>query len=296
MAGKIVERSVLTMAWRDRIILCAAVVLLLLLQGCYKTDLSAVGYRYGVPVPDIHIVHRGDTLFAIGRRYNISYHRLIRFNHIEPPYTIFVGQRLYLTHAAPKSTSSFIPQKQLHRSSRSKAKQSSAHRQQRSPHVKKRAPRSKRKRAGSAKRAHISRPSRTHASAHHKAVATIPLRWPVKGAVTSRFGSRGSRMHDGIDIGGKLGVPIVAAADGVVVYSDNRLAGYGNLIIIRHRKNLFTAYAHNQVNLVHRGDHVIAGSRIARVGATGRSTGPHLHFEVRRGTTPVDPLLYLPGR
>jgi len=103
-------------------------------------------------------------------------------------------------------------------------------------------------------------------------------------------------MHDGIDIGAKLGSPVIAAADGTVVYSDHRLAGYGNLIIIRHRKNLFTAYAHNQKNLVHRGDKVRAGQKIARIGKTGHSTGPHLHFEVRRGTTPVDPLLYLPKR
>ncbi len=103
-------------------------------------------------------------------------------------------------------------------------------------------------------------------------------------------------MHDGIDIGAKPGSPVVAAADGTVVYADNRLAGYGNLIIVRHRDNLFTAYAHNRRNLVHQGDKVRSGQKIALVGRTGRATGPHLHFEVRRGTTPVDPLLYLPRR
>jgi len=97
-------------------------VLLLLLQGCYKTELPAIGYRYGVPVPELHIVHRGDTLIAIGKRYNIGHRKLIRFNHIRPPYTIFVGQRIYLTHAAPRATTHFIPQQHLKRHYKASAK------------------------------------------------------------------------------------------------------------------------------------------------------------------------------
>jgi lipoprotein NlpD len=103
-------------------------------------------------------------------------------------------------------------------------------------------------------------------------------------------------MHDGIDIGAKEGTPIRAAAAGEVVYSDQRLSGYGKLIIIRHSSDMFTAYAHNQRNLVRKGGRVKAGAVIARVGRTGRASGPHLHFEVRRGSTPVDPLAYLPRR
>lgn len=101
-------------------------------------------------------------------------------------------------------------------------------------------------------------------------------------------------MHDGIDIAAPEGTPIHAAAAGEVVYADSRLAGYGKLIILRHRYNQFTAYAHNQRNLVHKGDRVKAGQVIARVGKTGRATAPHLHFEIRRGSTPVDPFSYLP--
>jgi len=266
-------------------------VVLLLLQGCYKTDLPAIGYRYGVPVPELHIVHRGETLFSIGKRYSVGHHKLIKFNHIRSPYTIFVGQRIYLTHAAPKASRSFIPKRHLQRHYKAHPKSVVAKHQ--------------RKRADKQKKKHLHRvhhkaaadsPFRRHSSAHHRAVATVPLLWPASGPVTSGFGSRGSRMHDGIDIGAKLGSAVIAVAAGTVVYSDHRLSGYGNLIIIRHRKNLFTAYAHNQKNLVHQGDKVRAGQKIARIGDTGRSTGPHLHFEVRRGTTPVDPLLYLPKR
>lgn len=103
-------------------------------------------------------------------------------------------------------------------------------------------------------------------------------------------------MHDGIDIGAKTGTAVHAAASGEVVYSDHRLSGYGRMIIIRHSPDLFTAYAHNQRNLVRKGNRVKAGEVIARVGSSGRASGPHLHFEVRRGETPVDPLAYLPGK
>ena len=88
--------------------------------------------------------------------------------------------------------------------------------------------------------------------------------------------------------------PIVAAAAGEVIYSDNKQRGYGNMIIIRHSENLVTIYAHNKINLVQEHDTVRRGEVIARVGRTGRATGPHVHFEVRKNRKAVDPLLYLP--
>lgn len=103
-------------------------------------------------------------------------------------------------------------------------------------------------------------------------------------------------MHDGIDIKAKEGTPIYVAEAGTVVYADDRLSGYGKLVIVRHGRNLFTAYAHNQRNLVRKGAKVRRGEEIAKVGHTGRASGPHLHFEVRHGSTAVDPLAYLPKR
>ena len=125
---------------------------------------------------------------------------------------------------------------------------------------------------------------------------TLKLIWPVQGTLTSRFGLRKGRMHDGIDIAAKVGTPIYAAAAGKVVYADNKLTGYGNLIIIRHNHNMFTAYAHNQSNFVSSGDTVRQGQHIANVGQTGRATGPHVHFELRRGETAINPIPYLPKR
>ncbi len=123
---------------------------------------------------------------------------------------------------------------------------------------------------------------------------TFRLIWPTKGRLTSKFGPRNNRMHDGIDIAAKIGTKVVAAASGEVVYADNRLTGYGNLIIIRHNKTMFTAYAHNDRNFVKKGDKVKRGQVIAHVGNSGRVTGPHLHFELRSGDKAIDPLPYLP--
>jgi murein DD-endopeptidase MepM/ murein hydrolase activator NlpD len=117
--------------------------------------------------------------------------------------------------------------------------------------------------------------------------------WPIHGAINSRFGARGTTVHDGIDIAAPEGTPIRAAGTGDVIYSD-QLRGYGNLIIMRHAGGFVSVYAHNQINLVNEGQTVPRGEIIAKVGSTGRVTGPHLHFEIRRDNIAQDPLLHLP--
>ena len=117
--------------------------------------------------------------------------------------------------------------------------------------------------------------------------------WPVSGSINSGFGPRGSSFHDGLDIAAPEGTPIRAVEHGEVIYSD-RLRGYGNMVIVRHEGGIVSVYAHNQVNLVSDGQHVARGQIIARVGSTGRVTGPHLHFEIRKNNLAQDPLLYLP--
>jgi murein DD-endopeptidase MepM/ murein hydrolase activator NlpD len=107
--------------------------------------------------------------------------------------------------------------------------------------------------------------------------------WPVPQfyKVSSHFGRRNGRNHDGIDIPAPKGTPIVTVDSGVVVYSDNGIRGYGNMIVVAHADEIFTVYAHNKTNKVDKGDRVKRGQQIAEVGNTGRSTGPHLHFEIR---------------
>ena len=122
------------------------------------------------------------------------------------------------------------------------------------------------------------------------------LIWPVKGQLTSRFGNRSGQHHDGIDIGARKGTQVVAAAGGKIMFSGWGPAGYGLMLIIKHKSNLTTVYAHNAYIHVHKNQMVKQGQRIASVGSTGRSTGPHLHFEVRNDSNPMNPLNYLPKK
>jgi len=258
---------------------CFALLLMLALTGCYSTHVQRGQAVLSADKSAVYHVRQGDTLYHIGRRYGIDFKSLARRNHIRSPYRIFTGQRLYLKRVAP-STSHRQVVREIRHLSPSKTRRH---------HVKKVT-------VKHGKHVLKSNRKKQHKHKQKQSVAGKPVHliWPVKGTVTSRFGRRGSRMHDGIDIGVGEGTAVHASSSGEVVYSDSRLSGYGKLIIIRHAGNLFTAYAHNQRNLVGKGARVRAGDVIARVGHTGRATGPHLHFEVRQGSTPVDPLAYLP--
>jgi murein DD-endopeptidase MepM/ murein hydrolase activator NlpD len=126
-------------------------------------------------------------------------------------------------------------------------------------------------------------------------VDNAPLKWPLAAPVlTSLFGRRWGREHEGIDMAAPPGTPVLAAADGEVIYAGNQVRGYGNMVVVQHVGDLLTVYAHNSVLLVKTGDRVSVGKTIAKVGSTGHSTGPHLHFEVRSGESPQDPLPFLP--
>jgi murein DD-endopeptidase MepM/ murein hydrolase activator NlpD len=118
------------------------------------------------------------------------------------------------------------------------------------------------------------------------------LAWPVRGVLASRFGRRNGQPHEGIDVAAPEGTLVTAAAAGRVVYA-GRQSGYGSLVILRHGGGLLTVYAHASALLVREGERVAAGAPVARVGSTGRSSGPHLHFEVREGTRARDPLRWL---
>lgn len=120
------------------------------------------------------------------------------------------------------------------------------------------------------------------------------FRWPVKGRVISEFGARPDGGHnDGIDVAVPQGTSVKAAENGVVAYAGSELKGYGNLVLIRHANNWVSAYAHNEEILVKRGDKVSRGDIIAKAGATGAVSQPLVHFELRKGSRPVDPTKYM---
>ncbi len=116
--------------------------------------------------------------------------------------------------------------------------------------------------------------------------------WPLKGRITRGFSSDSQRRHDGIDISAPLGTPIRAAASGRVAYS-GELRGYGKVIILEHRGGYYTIYAHNLINLVKEGQWVERGEIIAKVGRSGNAKGAHLHFEIRKGPKPLNPMRFL---
>lgn len=139
-------------------------------------------------------------------------------------------------------------------------------------------------------------------AASQKRVPNAPaFQWPADGVITSSYNvrSKGSRLHLGIDIANsRRGTPVRAAYSGRVLYSDDKyLPSMGNMVLIEHRGDWITVYGHNERNLVKEGDYVQTGQVIAVMGATGRATGQHVHFEIRRNAdTPVNPIDYLPRR
>jgi murein DD-endopeptidase MepM/ murein hydrolase activator NlpD len=122
------------------------------------------------------------------------------------------------------------------------------------------------------------------------------FRWPVRGRVIAAFGPKSNGVqNDGINLAVPEGTPIKAAEDGVVAYAGSELKGYGNLVLVRHSNGFVTAYAHASDVLVKRGEAVKRGQVIAHAGQTGNVTSPQLHFEIRKGASPVDPAQYLNG-
>ncbi len=208
-----------------------------------------------LPGPGVyHTVQKGQTLYRIAQAYGIDFKTLQRINGIDNPERLQIGTRLWVPGA---SRVVYIP-------------------------------------PSDSKKIQVARkPKRTTKKYRKKHAVKSRLMWPVKGTLTSGFGKRGGRNHEGIDIGARKGTPIWAADDGKVVFSGWGPTGYGKMIIVQHTRQLTTLYAHNSKNLVRKNTTVRRGQTIARVGATGRATGPHLHFEVRNNAHPKDPLLFL---
>lgn len=206
----------------------------------------------------IHVVQKGENLYRISLLYGVSQDELADANEITDPTKLAVGTELVIPRRKGTAPSTATAQARTS-SSRTRGASSVSSRE----------------------------PERDVDAASTK------LRWPVQGVLYSRFGPRGATRHDGIDIAAPEGTLIRAAADGTVIYAGTQ-RGYGNIVILRHEGDLITLYAHNQKNLAREGDTVRAGHPIATVGRTGRASGPHCHFEVRRGTAPHDPLQYLP--
>ncbi|MBS1958151.1 MAG: M23 family metallopeptidase [Bdellovibrionales bacterium] len=123
-----------------------------------------------------------------------------------------------------------------------------------------------------------------------KVELTGKWQWPLKHVtISSNYGDRGAKFHQGVDLRAAYGTPVLAAADGEVVYVGSKIRGYGRMVVLKHKDNFYSVYAHHSRNSVKLGKHVKRGQIIAYSGKSGHATGPHLHFEIRRGTQSFDP-------
>ncbi len=203
-----------------------------------------------------HVVRKNETLSEIAQCYKTQWYDIANRNRIQDPKQLQVGQKLIIPSRNWSKT----------REVQADAKEAKAAQRARLPYVKP--------------------PTRKQSG--------INWCWPTQGKVTRKFNPKGAGKK-GIAIGGKIGQHVLSSAAGEVVYSGEGLTGYGKLIIVQHKRDFLTAYAHNDALLVREGDRVAVGQVIAYMGKTAAKS-PQLHFEVRYKGNPVNPLKYLPKR
>ncbi len=268
--------------------LLGALALVLQLSGCGGQSVAPVkSYNYyQKPRGETHTVNRGDTLYSIAWAYGIDHRDLAAYNGISEPYTIYPGQLLKVDlngkrpAGARPAQGPGAPTRTLNSPDEGSAKAEPP-----APAAEKKSPTA---RPSKPKTVAVSPPRKRAASTRGTKIKRWS--WPAKGQIVTDFASSGGK---GVDISGRLGQPVMAAADGRVVYAGGGLRGYGELIIVKHNKRFLSAYAHNNRILVKEGDEVKIGQRIAEMGSTGTDS-VRLHFEIRRDGKPVNPVRYLP--
>ncbi len=227
----------------------------------------------------VHIVAPGETLMALSRKYRKPLGEIAKANNIEPHTLVKVGDRIVIPGLrAPQAA----------------VKPPATVAQQQKPAQQKVAS------APATVTANVVTPAAQQpepAKTKTDVTAAMPsFRWPVNGRVITAFGPKPSgQQNDGINVSVPEGTPIKAAEDGVVAYAGNELKTYGNLVLVRHSNGYVTAYAHASEIMVKRDDPVKRGQIIAKAGQTGNVAAPQLHFEIRKGSTPVDPAPFLKG-
>ncbi|WP_420130953.1 peptidoglycan DD-metalloendopeptidase family protein [Rhodopseudomonas sp.] len=243
----------------------------------------------------VHYVNSGDTLMSLSRRNNVSLSELARANnlsttaHLKPGMKINIPGGQATAMAAPVAPAPAPVAQAPAPIAAAPVRMATA------------AP------AEPVQKARMVAPTETPAAAAEPAEASpvkaaeatgaLPsFRWPVRGRVITAYGAKtNGKSNDGINLAVPEGTPIKAAEDGVVAYSGNELKGYGNLVLVRHSNGYVTAYAHASELMVKRGETIKRGQVIAKSGQSGEVGSPQLHFEIRKGSSPVDPLKFLNG-
>jgi murein DD-endopeptidase MepM/ murein hydrolase activator NlpD len=262
-------------------------------QTAAATPAPAVAPPASKPVASassVHIVNRGDTLNSIARRNHVPVAELARANNLDRSAKLSLGMKLTVPGAKSAAVAleaapvAAAPAQQV-AALTPPATRSVAGAPQQSARLAQATPQVEEKTAPEA----VVKPS--------EATGALPtFRWPVRGKVITTYGAKtNGKSNDGINLAVPEGTPVKAAEDGVVAYSGNELKGYGNLVLVRHSNGYVTAYAHASELLVKRGDTIKRGQIIAKSGQSGEVGSPQLHFEIRKGSSPVDPLQFLNG-
>ena len=257
-----------------------------------------------------HVVVRGETLMSISRHYGKHAAEIAQANHLPPGVKLRIGQTITIPgmSKAPVKTASAAPVAPVQAPPPAAAPTRTTPpaaqavvktpvpppTQAAKPPV---APNTKVASTEPAATAHMVSPAAETPAAAPETTGTTPgFRWPVRGRVIGAFGAKvNGQLNDGINVSVPEGTSVKAAEDGVVAYSGNELKGYGNLVLVRHANGFVTAYAHASEVMVKRGDQVKRGQIIAKAGQTGGVSSPQLHFEIRKGSTPIDPMQHLSG-
>lgn len=286
-----------------------------------------------LPEPNVHVVEAGETLYSVSRRYNVDTRSLALLNGIGRPWTVYPGDELLLPPLAREQTRVqerpiaavrpeqappvLLPPPPKPVAPKPAPPKSAGAGLAADPGPIALAPVQAAippaPKATTAKQAPASttapetraapppQPVQVASTAPQKQVQSGPAGkgefvWPVSGKVLKGYGAGGGgQRNDGVNISAAKGTEIRAAASGEVVYAGSELAGFGNLVLIRHPGGWVTAYAHSDAMLVNEGDLVRQGQAIAKVGSTGNAGSPQVHFELRKGKEPVDPSLHLPA-
>src|SRR4051794_36230642 len=242
-----------------------------------------------------HFVNHGDTLASIARKNHISAAELARANGLDPSAKLKLGARLTVPGAKTAAVAAPLAAAPVGAAPVAGTLQ---------PVAAAPAPATKMAAVAPVQSARLAQATAnveekaadTPAKAAETTSALPTFRWPVRGKVVTSYGAKtNGKSNDGINLAVPEGTPVKAAEDGVVAYSGNELKGYGNLVLVRHSNGYVTAYAHASELMVKRGDTIKRGEIIAKSGQSGEVGSPQLHFEIRKGSSPVDPLQFLNG-
>ena len=227
----------------------------------------SVGFRMKLPPPNDYKVREGDNLYKVSRFFDVSMNQIARLNNLREPYALQVGQVLRIPSPGAQSASAQAVSRPPPSSTVRPAQKA-------------------------VRKASIARPKSVQKAP--KLSGNGKFLRPVEGRVISSYGPKKGGLHnDGVNIQAPRGTPVRTAENGVVVYVGDDLKGYGNLVLVRHEKQIMSAYAHLDKITVSRGQVLKRGQTLGTVGSTGQVDSPQLHFEVRKGTKAINPDRYI---